>query len=322
MREITFIQAIYEAQYEEMARDERVFIMGEDVSKGVFGTTKGFVEEFGIERVRDTPISEAGFTGVGVGAALVGMRPIVDYAIASFMYVAMDQLVSMAAKCTYMYGGQAKVPIVFRAGLFHGTANAAQHSDRPHPMFMNMPGFKIIMPATPYDMKGLLKSAVRDDDPVICFEDGNLWFRKGPVPEEEYLVPIGEADVKREGKDVTVVAIGGSVGLALDAAVQLENEGISVEVVDPRTLVPMDKKTIIDSVKKTGRLVVVDTAHKTCSAASEISAIVVEDAFDSLKAGIQRVATDDVHVPFSPALEPLIYPTKEKIIKAVQTVLA
>lgn len=317
MREINYLQAIYEAQHEEMVRDSRVFVMGEDVSRSVYGTSKGFVEEFGEERVRDTPISEAGFTGVGVGSALVGMRPIVDYTIASFMYVAMDQLVSMAAKCTYMYGGQAKLPILFRAGLFYGGANAAQHSDRPHPLFMNTPGFKIVIPSTPYDVKGLIKSAIRDDDPVICFEDGSLWFSKGPVPEEEYLVPIGKADVKREGSDVTVVAIAGGVPMALDAADELAEEGISVEVVDPRSLVPLDKATILESVDKTGRLVVVDPAHKTCSAASEIAAIVAEEGFESLQAPIQRVTTDDIQIPFSPALEPQIYPSKEKIVAAV-----
>jgi pyruvate dehydrogenase E1 component beta subunit len=321
MHEVTYLQAIYEAQHEEMQRDPRVFIMGEDVVLNMFGTTAGFLEEFGKERVRDTPISEAGFTGVGVGSALVGMRPIVDYSIASFMYVAMDQLISMAAKCTYMYGGQAKVPIVFRAGMFYGGSNAAQHSDRPHPMFMNVPGFKIIMPSTPYDVKGLLKSAIRDDDPVICFEDDTLWFSKGSIPDEEYTIPLGKAEIKREGKDVTVVGIAGGVMLALAAADELANEGISVEVLDPRTLVPLDKDLILQSVSKTGRLVVVDPAHKTCSAASEISAIVAEEGFWNLKAPIQRVATADVQIPFSPALEPLLYPTKEKIVAAVQKTL-
>jgi pyruvate dehydrogenase E1 component beta subunit len=321
MREITYLQAIYEAQREEMKRDPRVYIMGEDVTMGVFGTTKGLVEEFGKERVRNTPISESGFTGVGVGSALVGMRPIVDYSLASFMYVAMDQLVSMAAKCTYMYGGQAKVPIVFRAAMFYNISNAAQHSDRPYPIFMNVPGLKIIVPTTPYDVKGLLKTAIRDDDPVICFEDAACWGRKGPVPEEEYLIPLGKADVKREGTDVTVVAIAGCVLLALDAAEELAKEGISVEVIDPRSLVPLDKAAILESVKKTGRLVIADVAHKTCSAASEIASIVAEEGFWTLKAPIQCVTTADTQVPFSPALEPLIYPTKDKIISAVRKIL-
>lgn len=322
MREITYLQAIDEAQREEMQRDSQVFIMGEGVVDGIMGTSGGFVKEFGKERVLDTPISESGFTGVGVGAALVGMRPIVDLTIASFVYVAMDQLISMAAKCTYLYGGQAKVPIVFRACMYYGISNAAQHSDRPYPSFMNVPGLKIIAPTTPYDMKGLLKTAIRDDNPVMCFEDVHFSGMKGAVPEEEYLIPLGKADVKREGENVTVVAISGAVPLALDAANELAREGISVEVIDPRSLVPLDKATILESVTKTGHLVVVDPAHKTCSAASEISAIVAEEGFWSLQAPIERVATDDIQVPFSTALELQIYPSKEKIISAVRKTLA
>lgn len=317
MREINYLQAIYEAQHEEMTRDPNVYIMGEDVSRSIYGTTRGFVEEFGDERVRDTPISESGFTGVGVGSALVGMRPIIDFSIASFMYVAMDQLVSMAAKCTYMYGGQAKVPIVFRAGMFYGGGNAAQHSDRPHPSFMNVPGLKIVAPSTPYDIKGLLKTAIRDDDPVLVFEDNTLLGTPGPVPEEEYTIPLGVGDVKREGTDVTIVCIAGCVTLAMQAAEKLAQEGISAEVVDPRTLVPMDKGIILESVSKTGHLVVADPAHKTCSAASEIAAIVAEEGFWSLKAPIQVIATADVQIPFSPVLEQQVYPSTEKIIEAV-----
>jgi pyruvate dehydrogenase E1 component beta subunit len=319
MREITYLEAVYEAQHEEMQRDERVFIIGEDIETSFFGTTSGFLEEFGAKRVRNTPLSENGFIGAAAGAALVGARPIVDVTIASFLYVAMDQLISIASKATYMYGGQARVPLVIRASMFYGGNNAAQHSDRPHPVFMNMPGFKIIAPSTPVDMKGLLKSAVRDDDPVISFEDGTLWGSKGPVPEDsDLLVPIGQADVKRQGTDVTVVAIAGTVPQALAAASELEGEGISVEVVDPRTLVPLDTAVILGSVEKTGRLVVADPAHRTCSAASEIAAVVAEDGFWSLKAPIQRVTTPPVHVPFSPALEPQMYPTKDKIVQAVR----
>jgi pyruvate dehydrogenase E1 component beta subunit len=322
MREITYLQAIDEAQSEEMKRDSRVFIMGEGVVDGVMGTSGGLTKEFGKERVRDTPISESGFTGVGIGAALVGMRPVVDFTIASFVYVAMDQLISMAAKCTYSYGGQAKVPIVFRACMYYGIANAAQHSDRPYPSFMNVPGLKIIAPSTPYDIKGLLKTAIRDDDPVMCFEDVHFSGTQGPVPEEEYLIPLGKADVKLQGSQVTIVAISGTVPLALAAAQELAKEGISIEVIDPRSLVPLDKATILESVKKTGRLVIADPAHKTCSAASEISSIVAQEGFWTLQAPIQCVATDDTQVPFSPALEPQIYPTKEKIISAVRKVLA
>jgi pyruvate dehydrogenase E1 component beta subunit len=322
MREITYLQAIYEAQREEMQRDERVFIIGEDIEASFFGTTAGFVEEFGPKRVRNTPLSENGFIGAAAGAAMVGARPIVDVTIASFLYVAMDQLISIVSKATYMYGGQARVPLVIRAAMFYGGNNAAQHSDRPHPVFMNMPGFKIIAPSTPADMKGLLKSAVRDDDPVLSFEDGTLWASKGPVPEDgDYLVPLGRAEVKREGTDVTVVAIAGTVPQALSAAADLEATGVSVEVVDPRTLVPLDSATILGSVEKTGRLVVADPAHRTCSAASEIAALVAEEGFWSLKAPIQRVTTPPVHVPFSPALEPQMYPTRDKIVQAVQRAL-
>ncbi|MCZ7567665.1 MAG: alpha-ketoacid dehydrogenase subunit beta [Ardenticatenaceae bacterium] len=322
MRELTYLQAIYEAQREEMQRDPHVIIMGEDIEANVFGTTGGFVEEFGRDRVRNTPLSENGFTGAAAGAAMVGLRPIVDYTIASFLYVAMDQLVSIVAKGTYMYGGQAKIPVVLRAAMFYGGSNAAQHSDRPYPMFMNMPGLKIIAPTTPYDVKGLLKTAIRDDDPVMCFEDGTLWATKGPVPEEEYLIPLGQADVKREGNDVTVVAIAGALPQALAAAEELAGEGISVEVVDPRSLVPLDQGTILKSVEKTGRLVVADPAHKTCSAASEIAAIVAEEGFWNMKAPIARVATPDVHIPFSPPLEQPLYPNKERIAAAVRQAMA
>ena len=322
MREITYLQAIYEAQHEEMQRDQRVFIIGEDIEASFFGTTAGFLEEFGAKRVRNTPLSENGFIGAAAGAAMVGARPIVDVTIASFLYVAMDQLISIVSKATYMYGGQARVPMVIRAAMFYGGNNAAQHSDRPHPIFMNMPGFKIIAPSTPGDMKGLLKSAVRDDDPVLSFEDGTLWASKGSVPEDgDYLVPLGQADIKRPGNDVTVVAIGGTVLHALAAAAELETGGVSVEVVDPRTLVPLDTATILGSVEKTGRLVVADPAHRTCSAASEIAAVVAEDGFWNLKAPIQRVTTPPVHVPYSPALEPQMYPTREKIVSAVRRTL-
>lgn len=322
MRDLTYLQGIYEAQREEMQRDPTVFIMGEDIRHSIYGTTAGFVEEFGEERVRDTPLSENGFVGAAAGAAMVGVRPIVDVTIASFLYVAMDQLVSILAKATYMYGNQTSLPVVIRAAMFYGNAFAAQHSDRCYPMLMNVPGLKIIAPTTPYDVKGMLKSAIRDDDPVLMFEDGSLWFNKGPVPEEEYLVPLGKADVRREGSDVTVVGVAGAITHALSAAEALADEGVSVEVIDPRTLVPLDKATILNSVAKTGRLVVADPAHRTCSAASEIAAIVAEEGFWNLQAPIQRVTTPDVHPPFSPPLEADFYPTTEKIVKAVQRTLA
>jgi pyruvate dehydrogenase E1 component beta subunit len=318
----SFLEAIRDAQFEEMKRDPSVFMMGEDLTTNLFGATTGFVEAFGAERVRNTPISEAGFIGAAAGAAMVGMRPIVDVTIASFIYPAMDQLISIIAKSRYLYGGQARLPLVLRLSMFYGNSTAAQHSDRPYPMLMGVPGLKIILPSNARDMKGLLKSAVRDDDPVLCFEDSSLWSSKMEVPEgEDVLVPLGQAEVKREGTDVTVVALAGAVPLALAAATTLAQEGVSVEVIDPRTLVPLDVATILRSVRKTGRLVAVDPAHRTCSAASEIAAIVVEQAFDALRTPVLRVTTPDTHIPFSPPLEARLFPTRQGIVDAIRAVV-
>jgi pyruvate dehydrogenase E1 component beta subunit len=320
--QLTYLQAIQAAQIEEMKRDERVFIMGEDIVCNVFGTTTHFVEMFGRERVRDTPISENGFIGAAAGASMVGMRPIVDVTFSSFLYPAMDQIASVIAKSRYIYGGQARLPLVVRSCMFYGNSNAAQHSDRPYPMLMNMPGLKIIVPSSPKDVKGLLKAAIRDDDPVFCFEDATLWTGKEEVPDDEdFIIPIGKAEVKREGTDVSIFAIGGTVPLALAAAKDLKAEGISAEVVDPRTLVPLDREAILRSVRKTGRAIAVDPAHRTCSAASEIAAIIVEGAFSALRAPVLRVTTPDVHLPFSPAIEKPLYPSKQRIIAAVRTVV-
>jgi len=324
-KELRFLQAIQEAQYEEMVRDERVILMGQDLRANVFGAAAGFLEAFGPERVRDLPLSEAASVGMAVGAAMAGLRPIVDLTVASFMFVAMDQFVSQAAKSRYMFGGQATVPVVYRQALYYHGGTAAHHADRPYPMFMNVPGLKIIAPSNGPDLKGLLKSAIRDDNPVLCFEDATLWGRRGrgPAPEaEDHLVPLGVASIPRAGTDLTIVGIAGGVRLALDAAEQLAEEGISAEVVDPRTLVPMDWDTILSSVARTGHLVVVDPANRTCSAASEISAQVVEHCFDALRGPIVRVTTDDVHVPFSPVLEKQIYPNVEKIVAAARRALA
>jgi 2-oxoisovalerate dehydrogenase E1 component len=314
-REITYFEAIHEAAREEMQRDERVILIGEDIGlhkiTGLLGTLRP-------HQLYSTPISENSFAGMAIGAAMTGLRPIVDMMIASFIYLAMDQLVNQAAKIRYMSGGQTRLPVVFRASMWHNGSNAAQHSDRPYPMFMNVPGLKIVVPATPYDMKGLLKAAIREDDPVLVFEDNDLWFQKGPVPQEDYVVPLGVADVKREGSDITVVAIGAAVGQALEAAEALSGEGISLEVIDPRSLVPLDKATILESVARTGRLVLVDPAHKTNSAAAEIAALVAEEGFGSLKAPILRVTTPDVQIPFSPPMEKPLYPNREKIVAAVR----
>ncbi len=321
MKETYFTDAINEATKEEMRRDPTVFIMGQDIRSAVYGATGGLLQEFGPDRVLNTPLSEAGFMGAAVGAAAVGMRPIVE-TMACFTYVGMDQLVSQAAKMRYMFGGQVQLPIVYRCLMFYGGSLAAHHSDRNYPIFMNIPGFKVAVPSNAADAKGMLKTAIRDNDPVMFFEDRNILATKGPVPEDEdFLVPFGVADVRREGTDVTVVAIAGSVPIAMDAADELEQEGVSAEVINPRTLVPLDKQTILESVAKTGRLVIADPAHKTCSAAAEISSVVAEEGFWSLQAPIKRVTAPNVHIPFSPALEPLCYPTKEKIVDAVRETL-
>ena len=319
-REITLTQALNEAMREEMRRDERVFIMGEDIQSGVYGASAGLAAEFGMERVRDCPLSENAFMGAAVGAAAVGMRPIVESAFC-FMWVAMDSLVSQASKMRYMFGGQVNLPIVYRSSMYYGGSMAAHHSDRSYPIFMHIPGFKVVFASNAYDGKGLMKTAIREDDPVIFCEDRTILGARGYVPQEEYTIPFGVADVKREGSDVTIVAIGGMVGLALQAAEALSQEGISAEVIDPRSLVPLDMETILGSVSKTGRLVTVDMAHKTCSAASEIAALVAMEGFWSLQAPVQRLGAANVHIPFSTALEPLCYPTAATIAEAAKATL-
>ncbi|MAP56608.1 MAG: alpha-ketoacid dehydrogenase subunit beta [SAR202 cluster bacterium] len=315
MSEKIFAEAINEAIAEEMRRDENVFIMGEDIRLSVYGATANLLKEFGEDRVLDTPLSENGFFGAAIGASLVGMRPIVE-TVTSFMWVAMDQLISQAAKMRYMFGGQATLPVVYRASMMYGSGSAAHHSDRPYPMFMNMPGIKIAVPANSSDAKGLLKTAVRDDDPVIIFEDANLYGTRGEVTDEN--IPFGKAQIMKEGTDCTIVGIAGSVNLSLSAAIELEKEGISAEVINPRTLVPLDKDTILNSVEKTGRLIVVDPAHKVCSAASEISSIVAEEGFWFLQSPIMKVASEQVHIPYTPSLEKLVYPNQQKVITAVK----
>ncbi len=316
---MSYIDAAVHAQIEEMERDDSVILMGEDLA--IYGDG-AVLNQFGEKRVWSTPISENSFSGMAVGAAMTGLRPIVALSIASFMYLASDQIINQASKLRYMTGGQMKVPAVFRCMLFHKIGVAAQHSDRPYPMFMNAPGLKVIAPSTSADMKGLLKAAIRDDDPVVFFEDVNLWTRKEEVSTDpDFLIPIGKADIKHSGTDVTVVCISGCLPPALAAAKELAKEGISVEVIDPRTLVPLDKETIIKSITKTGRLVVVDNAHRTCNAAAEIAAIVAEESFESLKKPIQRLSTPDVHIPFSPALENPLYPNKGSIITAIKKIL-
>ena len=318
-KSITYRGAAVEALNEEMLRDERVILIGEDIS--MYGCD-GLIKTFDEKRIRSTPISENGLTGMAIGAALTGLRPVVDITVASFLYLASDQIINQASKLRFMTGGQLEVPVVIRATMYHGNSIAAQHSDRPYTLFMNSPGLKVIVPSTPSDMKGLLKAAIRDDDPVLIFEDVNLLVDEALVSTNpDYLIPIGKADIKRHGSDVTVCTIGGCLSKALAAAEILAQEDISAEVIDPRTLVPLDKETIINSVAKTGRLVIVDNAHRTNSAASEIAAIVGEEAFDRLRKPIQRVTTPDVHIPFSSVLEKQLYPTTEDVIAAVRRIV-
>jgi pyruvate dehydrogenase E1 component beta subunit len=317
MREISFAQAIEEAIVEEMRREDRVITFGT-------GRNPALEQEFGPARVRFTPISEATLTGMGLGAAGSGYRPLVNWGMVTFAFVAMDQIVNQASKIRYMFGGQADFPVTYRCTVGGGSGVAAQHSQSPYSMFMHLAGLKSILPSTPSDAKGLLKSAIRDNNPVVSFECSRLSAVTGAVPDGDYTVPIGVADVKREGSDVTIVALAYYVREALAVADELRAEGVSVEVVDPRTLVPMDAATIRGSVRKTGRLVVVDEAPPTCSAAAEIAALVTEDAdcFAALRSPVIRVCAAPVPVPYSPTLEQAALPTREHISAAVRRTLA
>lgn len=317
MREISYADAGMEALIEEMHRDETVFHLSTDAPPPM-------VEQFGTSRVRGTPIAEGALTGMGIGAAGSGYRPIIDWRMVTFSFVAMDQVVNQASKIHYMFGGQTKFPILYRATVGGGVRMAAQHSQSPYSMFMNLAGLKMILPSTPYDTKGLLKTAIRDDNPVISFESTRLLTMMGDVPEGEYTIPLGVADIKREGKDVTIVALAWLVHEALAAAEILEAEGISAEVVDPRTLVPMDSEAIRGSVRKTGRLVVADEAGPTCGASAEIAALVTEDpaTFKCLKASVKRVCALQVPIPYSPTLEDHVFPDREKIAAAARAAMA
>ncbi|MBC7225252.1 MAG: alpha-ketoacid dehydrogenase subunit beta [Anaerolineae bacterium] len=320
-RIITYRDALREALREEMRRDERVFLMGEDIADpfgSAYKVTLGLSPEFGLERVRQTPISELGFTGAGVGAALTGMRPVVELMYIDFATLAMDQIVNQAAKIRYMSGGQAKVPLVIRTQGGMGRSSAAHHAQSLEAWFVHVPGLLVAMPSTPYDAKGLLKTAIRLDDPVIFVEHKLLYNTEGPVPEEEYTIPFGVADVKREGTDCTVVATSRTVLMALKAAEMLEQEGISVEVVDPRTLFPLDVDTIVESVKKTSRLVVAHEAPERGGFGAEVVAQIAETAFDYLDAPIQRVCGPPVPAPFARHLENSIIVDEEKIADRVR----
>ena len=324
MREITYQEAVREAMSQIMKNDERVFLMGEDIGVygGAFGVTRGMIEEFGPDRIRNTPISEAAIAGTSVGSALTGMRPIMELQFSDFVTIAMDQLVNQAAKIRYMYGGRASVPMVVRAPGGCGTGAAAQHSQSLEAWVAHVPGLKVVQPSTAYDAKGLLKAAVDDDNPVIFYEHKLLYGTKSEVPEELYTIPLGVADIKRKGTDVTVIATSLMVHKALEAAVALERDGIDVEVVDPRTLVPLDKETLIQSVKKTGRLAVVYEAVKRGGFGAEIvSSIVESEAFDYLDAPIKRLGGKEIPIPQNPELEKHAVPQTEDIIEAVRALV-
>ncbi len=324
MRTITYGQAISEALHEEMLRDKAVIILGEDVGVmgNVFGITKGFIEEFGAQRMIDTPISEAGFTGMAVGAAMRGLRPVVELMYVDFSAVCMDPIVNQAAKMRYMTGGQVKIPMVVRAPGGAGRRNAAQHSQSLEGIFTQFPGLKVVAPSTPYDAKGLLKAAIRDDDPVVFLEHKMLYRQQGEVPTEEYVIPLGKADVKKTGGDVTIITYSRQVSFALEAAKKLANEwDIDAEVVDIRTLVPLDWETIAASIKKTHKAVVVQEAVQRGGYAAEIMAQIMEHAFDDLDAPVKRVTGLNTVIPFSPALEDQVYPQPNDIMSAVKTML-
>jgi len=323
MREIEYREAIREAVIEEMDKDKSVFLIGEDIGVygGAFRAYKGLLEKYGTERVINTPISEIGIIGAGVGAALTGQRPITELMSIDFSTLAMDQIVNQAAKIRYMTGDSLNVPMVIRTQGGAGRGVAAQHSQSLEAWFYHVPGLKVVMPATSYDVKGLLKTAIRDDNPVIFLEHKMIYLLKGKVPEEEYTIPFGEADIKREGSDITLVAYSNMLFKSLEAAKELEKEGISCEVVDPRTLVPLDIDTIIDSVKKTGRLVVVTEACKRGSVASDISAKVNEKAFDWLDAPVKIVAGLNTPIPYNSTLEQASIPHTKDIVAAVKDII-
>jgi pyruvate/2-oxoglutarate/acetoin dehydrogenase E1 component len=321
MREITYGQAIREALAEEMRRDSRVFVIGEDVAEAgtAFKVLTGLVQEFGPSRVIDSPISEAAITGLGVGAAMTGMLPVVDIMFGDFIGLAMDQIANQAAKVHYMSGGKLKVPLVVRTTLGATRRSAAQHSQSLHAWVSHIPGLKVALPSTPYDAKGLLKTAIRDENPVIFFEDKMMYQLKGQVPEDDYTIPFGVADIKRAGTDITIVATSSMVQVALGAAELLEPLGISAEVIDPRTTAPLDKETFIESAKKTSRAIVVDEGYERYGVTAEIASVIADGAFYYLDAPVKRMGALDVPVPFSPVLEDLTVPTAQIVAEMAKT---
>jgi pyruvate dehydrogenase E1 component beta subunit len=320
---LAYFEAIRLALKEEMELDPTVFLMGEDVRFSIFGPTKDLHLEVGEDRVLDTPITESAFVGAAIGAALTGMRPVVEIMFADFLTVCMDQIINQAAKVRFMTGGQVKVPMVIRAPGGFLTSSAAQHSQSLEAIFMHVPGLKICVPSSPVDAKGLLKSAIRDDDPVLFFEHKALYYSSDQVPlDPQFTVPLGKAAVLREGTDVTLFAVSGMVSTSVSAANSLEREGISVELIDPRTLAPLDKQTLLDSVRKTGRLVTVEEGCLTAGVGAEITALVTGEAWDSLKGPVVRVAAKDQPIPFSPCLEAACAPSLKSILTAVRECVA
>jgi pyruvate dehydrogenase E1 component beta subunit len=321
MARIRLIQAINQALHEEMARDDRVTVLGEDIRISLFGDTRGLLEAYGPERVLDTPLSESLLSGMTVGAAATGLRPVLHLMYGNFLYTAWDAIANQAAKLRYMTGGQVALPLVFMAVFGGGRSQGAQHSDSIHSMLVNLGGLKVVMPSTPADAKGLMKASIRDNNPVVFLQSAGRGGEAGEVPDGDWVVPLGLADVKVPGTDVTVIAIGAMVRLAMKAAEAMAKEGVSVEVVDPRTLRPLDSPTLLKSARKTGRVVVIDEGRLSCGMASEISAMIAEEAFDALKAPIRRVASADVPIPFSPALESVVLPTEGRLIDAIRSTL-
>jgi pyruvate dehydrogenase E1 component beta subunit len=323
MRELTYADALREGLREEMLRDPNVILLGEEIGvfQGVYKVTRGLLEEFGPERVRDTPISEAAIVGAAVGLALTGFKPVAEIMYMDFMPICMDQLATQAAKMRFMSGGQLKVPLVLRTQYSLGRQHGSQHSQFTPAWFLQVPGLKIVLPSNPYDAKGLLKSAIRDSNPVLFVESGLLYRTKGPVPKEEYAIPLGQAEVKRKGDDITILGISRQVGEALTAATKLEETGISAEVIDVRTLQPLDLTTIVESVKRTSRLIIASDDVKTGGVGAEISASVSENAFGYLDAPITRIACPDTPIPFSPPLEQLYMPNADKIFETAKTIM-
>ena len=323
MRQITLSQAVNEAIAEEMRRDPTIFLIGEDVAEAgtPFKVTAGLVEEFGTERVIDTPISEPGFMGMAVGAAMTGSRPIVDLMFGDFLFLIMDQLCNQAAKAHYMSGGKLNVPLVLRTNLGATRRSAAQHSQSLHALVAHIPGLKVALPSSAYEAKGLLKTAIRDNNPVVIIEDKLMYQDKASVPEEEYLIPFGKANIVREGRDVTLVATSSMRQVCEKAAYLLSEDGISAEIIDPRTIVPLDETTILSSVKKTSRAIVVDEGHQSYGVAAEIASIISEKAFYHLDAPVIRMGAMDVPVPFSPVLEDLTVPTPELVAQNARKIV-